>query len=304
MKFSVIIPVFNKATTIAESIDSVLAQTEKDYELIVVNDGSTDNIADVLANYESITVVNQENGGVSRARNAGIEVANGEYICFLDADDLWLPNHLEQMSILIQKFPDAGMYVTSHIETTEDGKVSHSGVHLRGFDNCFLSENLFALLNRKAYNLIHTNSMCIPKNVLVCDNIWFEPGEKIGEDTDVWYRVALGYPVALSKSETTVYRKENSTATKKGTSSFTWIFARRWEMLAEQGYSSARKKECAKLIKRYRLSCSREYILMRDRRNAIKQLKQSRHFSKQYFLTLILAVLPYAWSRYLITSYK
>ena len=75
-------------------------------------------------------------------------------------------------------------------------------------------------------------------------------------------------------------------------------------MLAKQEYSSVRKKECEKLIKRYRLSCSREYILMRDRRNAIKQLKQSRHFSKQYFLTLALAFLPYAWSRYLITSHR
>ncbi|MBR4881344.1 MAG: glycosyltransferase, partial [Clostridia bacterium] len=89
MKFSVIIPVYNKADTISASIDSVISQTEKDFELIIVDDGSSDNIDEVLSKYKNIHVITQENGGVSVARNSGIMAAQGDYICFLDADDLW-----------------------------------------------------------------------------------------------------------------------------------------------------------------------------------------------------------------------
>lgn len=301
MKFSVIIPVYNKANTIAESIYSVLSQTEKDYELIIVNDGSSDNLNDVLKNFVGIRIINQENGGVSRARNAGINAAQGDYICFLDADDLWFPNHLEELSTLIRKYPNAGMFSTSHTETTSDGKLSHSSSHLVDFQNHFLCENLFELLNKHSYNLIHTNCVCVNKSLIHTKKIYFEPGEKIGEDTDMWYRVALNCSVALSKKETTMYRRENSTATKHGHGSFTWIFARRWETIKNGDYNVGRKNECEKLIERYKLSCSRNYMLLKDRKNAKKLLNEVRHHNRRYYLTLFIVCLPYSWSKKLIT---
>ena len=83
MKFSIIIPVYNKANTIVQALDSIFSQTFKDFEVIVVNDGSTDNVLEVLKSYNnSVKVITQRNGGVSVARNKGIENANGDYLCF------------------------------------------------------------------------------------------------------------------------------------------------------------------------------------------------------------------------------
>ena len=120
MKFSVIIPVYNKANTIRAAVESVLAQTFSDFEIVIVDDGSHDTPEKVLADLmdKQLHLIHQENGGVSVARNTGIRAAKGDYLCFLDADDLWLPNHLEEMSILIDQFPTADMFVTSHMETT------------------------------------------------------------------------------------------------------------------------------------------------------------------------------------------
>ena len=92
---SVIIPTYNRADLVSETIDSVLAQSYRDFEVIVVDDGSTDASGEVLARYgEQIRVVLQENAGEAVARNAGIRVASGEYVGFLDSDDIWLPPKL------------------------------------------------------------------------------------------------------------------------------------------------------------------------------------------------------------------
>ena len=301
MKFSVIIPVYNKANTIAESLQSVLAQTETDYEIIVVNDGSSDHLHDVLRDFPTVQVIDQPNGGVSVARNTGIHAAKGDYVCFLDADDLWLPSHLEEMSILINQFPTANMFATSHIATTPDGKISHSSKSLTSFEERFICDNLFVLLNNYSYGIINTNSICIQKNVLEANNIYFEPGERIGEDTDVWYRVALCSSVAISKIETTVYRKENSTATKNGSNTFNWIFARRWETIKSSNYPEERKIECRKLIERQKMTCSRDYLLLKDRKKAKEVLKDIQYRTKRYYLSVILTILPYSISKWLIT---
>ena len=301
MKFSVIIPVYNKANTIRESGESILAQTEKDYEIIIVNDGSSDDLASALAPFPEICVIHQENGGVSVARNTGIDAAKGDYICFLDADDLWLPNHLEEFSALIEQYPHTRMYVTSHKETRPDGSEYHSSEKLRDLPQRFLADNLFEILNNRTYSLINTNCICIQRAWLLEMGIYFEPGEKIGEDTDVWYRVALHTPVGMTKAETTVYRRENSTATRAGSGSFTWKFAKRWPELQLQDVDAARKDECAKLVDRYKLTCCRSYVLRKDRKAAKSLLKEVTHYDKRYHLTKMLVYMPYFLSGRLIT---
>lgn len=103
MRFSVIIPTFNRSDLLIETIDSILHQSFKDFELIIVNDGSTDNTKDVLDSYGNlIRVIHKQNSGSEKSRNSGAEIANGEYFCFFDSDDLMFPWSLEVYNKVIE----------------------------------------------------------------------------------------------------------------------------------------------------------------------------------------------------------
>ena len=117
--FSVVIPLYNKADTIERAIRSVYGQTCHDFELIVVNDGSTDDsrsIVEKLSREFSLRLVDKPNGGVSSARNAGAQVAQGEYIALLDGDDIWDENHLSCLKEIVQKYPGLGIIGTGYRE--------------------------------------------------------------------------------------------------------------------------------------------------------------------------------------------
>lgn len=293
MRFSVVIPVYNKAEFISDAIESILNQAVKDFEIIVVDDGSSDEIDSVLSKYSDIKLVRQENSGVSVARNTGINAACGDYICFLDADDKWLPNHLKILDGLINKYPEESYFVTSHITTAPDGKEYGSSKHLSGMQEDFICENLFKLLNERSDGIIHTNSICIKKSVIARHNIYFEPGERIGEDTDMWFRVSLYCPLVISKAETTVYRRENSTATKNTTNTLNWIFARRIDDILKMNISQDVKDECVKLIDRYKMTCSRDYLLSHNRKDALKILKTVKHKTKKFYISQLFCYMPY-----------
>ena len=136
MKFSVIIPLYNKAPYIRKALESVFAQTYTDYELIVVDDGSTDDSARIAEEYIlevkgaensgaettasrlsplAFRLIRQANSGVSAARNNGVAQASGDYITFLDADDWWEPTYLERMAQLIEDYPEAGLYACNYV---------------------------------------------------------------------------------------------------------------------------------------------------------------------------------------------
>jgi glycosyltransferase involved in cell wall biosynthesis len=123
-RVSAIIPVYNGAVTIAEAIDSVLGQTYANSEVIVVNDGSTDATAEVLRQYgDRITVVEQTNGGLSKARNAALRIANGEYVAFLDADDLWLSTMLERAVAVLDRDQEC-VLVYSDLELVDSAGIT------------------------------------------------------------------------------------------------------------------------------------------------------------------------------------
>ncbi|MGH9799036.1 MAG: glycosyltransferase family A protein, partial [Blastocatellia bacterium] len=104
---SIIIPAYNLAPYIAETLDSVFAQTCRDFEIIVINDGSTDDTEERIAPYRNrIVYIRQENRGVMAARNVGLQAARGRYIALLDGDDLWLPNFLEVLVGMLEADPD------------------------------------------------------------------------------------------------------------------------------------------------------------------------------------------------------
>ena len=113
---SIIIPLYNKERFIENTLNSVLRQTFMDYEVIIIDDGSNDDSGSIVSNFDDkrITVYSNSNNGVSHARNFGISKANSDLIALLDGDDLWEPNHLENLYNLYEKFPDCGLYATAY----------------------------------------------------------------------------------------------------------------------------------------------------------------------------------------------
>jgi len=121
-RVTVVIPVYNGAPTVGGAIDSVLEQTFTDFQIIAVNDGSTDSSADVLACYSRITVINQPNQGLSRARNVGVRSATGKYVAFLDADDLWEPAMLEGTVDALERAPQCVLAYTDVAVVDSEGR--------------------------------------------------------------------------------------------------------------------------------------------------------------------------------------
>jgi len=122
-RVSVIVPVFNGAATIGEALASVLAQSYRDFELIVVDDGSTDATSQVLANYAgSIKLITRANGGIAAARNSGVRAATGEFVALLDCDDVWLPAMLERTVAALDAAPRAVLAYTDLAVTDSDGR--------------------------------------------------------------------------------------------------------------------------------------------------------------------------------------
>lgn len=205
--FSVIIPLYNKAPYVAKAIESVLGQTYRDFEVIVIDDGSTDQSLEVAKTFEnkSITIVSQSNSGVSTARNNGVKLAKYPYICFLDADDWWHPTFLEEMKRLITDFPDAGIYGSGYyIVKNGQERIAPIGVP-QGFEQGIID-----------YCEVYAKTLCMPLtsiSVVIPKHIFdeekgFKSQLKFGEDFDLWIRIALKHKVILVNKPLAYYNQD------------------------------------------------------------------------------------------------
>lgn len=162
-------PAYNAEKCIGRAIASVLGQSRADWELLVIDDGSTDGTAAVAGSFADSRVrcLHQENGGVSAARNRGIREAEGDYICFLDADDVWRAGHLAELAELINTFPDCGLYCTGHDTRLRDGRLIHRTERcLRDAPGQrFVCSDGYGALARYGYFLI-TGALCVPQAAL------------------------------------------------------------------------------------------------------------------------------------------
>jgi len=202
---SVVIPLYNKAPYIERALRSVLAQTFQDFEIIVIDDGSTDDGAEIVKGIlvARIRLIQQKNAGVSAARNKGIELANADLIAFLDADDEWKPEFLETILRLKKKFPEAGAYATAYEEVFPSGKIVVP--KFRAIPSPPW-EGIIPRYFRSALGPppVCTSAVAVPKSVFgeVGD---FPIGEPLGEDLDMWGRIALKYPIAFSWQTGAIY---------------------------------------------------------------------------------------------------
>lgn len=217
MRFSVIIPLYNKALYVAKAIQSVLAQVFTDFELVIVDDGSKDDSAEIaskhIENHSNCCLIRQENAGVSMARNNGVAASHGDYLCFLDADDWWEPAFLEEMSKLIEEFPDAGIYGTNYTivnETKHKTRVAPIGVE-EGFKKGYI--NYCQVYSKTLAMPLTSISVAIPR--LVFDEMkGFPQGIKLGEDFLLWIHIALKYKVAFLNKPLAYYNQDVDVANR------------------------------------------------------------------------------------------
>jgi glycosyltransferase involved in cell wall biosynthesis len=200
---SVVVPLYNKRETIAACLASVARQTLGDFEVVVVDDGSTDGGAEVVRDFGDprIRVVSQANGGVSAARNRGIAEARAEVVALLDADDEWEPDHLAALAELAARFPDAGMYATGVRRI--DGRGPRTDVFATLPQETGLIEDFFAAPEEGVP--LAPSSVAVRKSAVAAVG-GFAQGEPMGEDLDMWVRIALRYPVACSRAVSATYR--------------------------------------------------------------------------------------------------
>jgi len=186
---SVIIPTYNRGWIMKDAVDSVLAQKYTGFELIVVDDGSTDNTLDLLQTYgQRLTLIQQQNRGVSAARNAGISAASGRYIAFLDSDDLWLPQKLKQQVQFFTLHPEALVCQTEEIWIRNGRRVNPKLRH----------KKLSGMIFEPSLHLCLVSPSAVMIRRSLFDEVGlFDESLPACEDYDLWLRVSCRYPVYL-----------------------------------------------------------------------------------------------------------
>jgi len=214
--FSIIIPLYNKEKYIQNTIESALNQTFKDFEIIVVNDGSTDSSLAIVKQIEDsrIKIFSIKNGGVSRARNFGIEKAKSDLIAFLDADDLWRNNHLEELYKLWKDHPNCGLYAMGYSKKFDNSiPISAVFVNLNNYSGIVKDFFKSSTVDCVAW----TSAVMIPAHIFK-NNSHFNESLKSGQDTEMWIRIALKEKVAFNSKPTALkltYCYENHLSTSK-----------------------------------------------------------------------------------------
>lgn len=207
LKISIVIPLYNKKSHIKQTLNSALNQTYESFEIIIVDDGSTDNSLDEINNIQDkrIKIIKQKNSGVSSARNTGIREAKGQFIAFLDADDIWEENYLEEINNLIIKYNECDIFVSAYKIILPNGRINYSETFDTELDNGLI-ESYWETLKYK-YEFVWTSAMVVRKSTLN-EVSGFNEDEIVGEDLDLISRIAqINKRVAYSSKVCVEYNR-------------------------------------------------------------------------------------------------
>lgn len=205
LSISIVVPLYNKQNAITSTIQSVLDQSVKDYEIVIVDDGSTDNSLEIVHSFddERIRVIHKENGGVSSARNTGIKAAKGDYVALLDADDVWDRDYLKEQLRMVADFPDCHMWGINYAETFGGEIVRDVPTGLpKGFRG--VVEDYYRIKGRIS-DLFCSSSVIIKKEAF--DKVgFFDERIRYAEDSDMWFRIIARFQVAFYDRYMVFYR--------------------------------------------------------------------------------------------------
>jgi glycosyltransferase involved in cell wall biosynthesis len=300
MTITVVLPAYNSEKYIARALDSVIAQTHKPDEIIVIDDGSTDNTSDIIRKYEpSVKLIQQQNTGASVARNAGIEAASSEWIAFLDADDEWLPEKLQFQREHLKRNPN--------LQWTTANFIRSDSANQQKPDICpqRLEKTLKTLAGKEYFQSYFdaylagsagwTGTILIKQQTLIEAGL-FQPGQKRMNDVDTWLRIAyLNLPIGFLPQPLAIYHTNipNSTVKLHKNPRIICDFINRHLTLAEQARCLDQFKPCAARMVAWWIHCCLEDLNGPAARSILR--KFSPFFGSYYkTTTLIKSLFPRA----------
>lgn len=227
-KVSIVIPAYNSLKFLPETMESVFKQTFKDFEVLVVNDGSSDDTEHWVSQIADprVKLITQENQGLSGARNTGIAHASGEYIAFLDADDLWEPTKLEKQVLCLEENSEIGLVYTWVALIDENGNFTG-----RVFKNYAENDVWHKLIE---HNIVESGSVAmVRRQCFDTCGVFDRNLRSFVEDWDMWLRIASRYPFKVMKEPLVYYRQHSTSASKN------WeAMARSFEIVIEKAFSA------------------------------------------------------------------
>ena len=300
MLFSIVVPAYNAEKFLLRCVNSVLGQTCRNFELILVNDGSCDETENVARSVEDerVRVISQKNQGVSVARNTGIMASRGDYVCFLDADDEYLPNHLEVLEETIRTYEDKGFFVTNFCTIRLDGTI----VGEWSCGTAVYKANPMEDFIRNA-EVVWTGCVCIRRDLFDLYGM-FEPGVPMGEDRDMWIRV-FSHTGAVFCGKTTVKRnRDGSEATKFYTRrEKADILNRLPTYLADPTIAPEVKESIVMYYECEKMATVRSFLFYGKKKEARRVMKtiNKKHIPvKRLWSTRICFFVPSSWIRWIL----
>jgi glycosyltransferase involved in cell wall biosynthesis len=313
MNFSVVVPLYNKARFIETSLRSVLAQTLPAFEVIVIDDGSTDGSAELVEAIggDRVRLIRQKNAGVSVTRNRAIAAAKGEWVAFLDGDDWYHPQFLAYLARAHRLCPEADFLATCVLTVSE--------AHDQAVDDWLLPEAFCEIeliedlpLRWMKRQLFCTSSVAVRRARLASMQPCFAEGESVGEDLDLWFRLADETPLALVHAPLAAYRRDvtGSLSEKIRVDRQLPPFLRRMRERALSGsMPDKRRRSALWFIAQQEITIARELLGAGRRREALWWLMQARRavLGFRWQMTLLMALfapaqLAQRWQRWRVRS--
>jgi cellulose synthase/poly-beta-1,6-N-acetylglucosamine synthase-like glycosyltransferase len=293
MKFSIVIPLYNKAPYIIETIKSVFAQTFTDFEVIVVDDGSSDGSAELVAAMTDprLHLIRQANAGVSAARNRGIALAQGEWVAFLDADDWHHPRYLASLLIAQEAYPQADTVATDFVPISYvDGQwPPRFKVPIQPPEVELITD---LPMRWMAGPSLLTSAVAVRAERLRQMQPCFPVGESCGEDLDLWFRLAERAPIALAHAPLVGYRVAVEGALTTGHTALTIppFLQRMRERALSGALTASQRRSVLWLLAQQEVSLARHAVASGNRIQGLHWLFQGRHAAsgKRWWMTVIM----------------